>query len=109
MSAAATPCEPSPAPALQSSPPASPPTPTSKQRNLKRLGAALVFYLGSLLLAEHLIEDRVLTGPPPAFAAALIAALSGLAFAGFFWILAALIIEEKDESLRLLYARYLTS
>ncbi len=70
-------------------------------RYLWRLGATMAFYLASLFLAEYLIEDRGITG----LAAALAAGLPGLAFAGVFWIFAALIVEEKDEFHRLLHVR----
>ena len=71
------------------------------RRYLWRLSAAMVFYIASLFLAEYVIEDLLITGP----IAAISAALPGLAFAGIFWIFAALIIEEEDEFFRLLYVR----
>ena len=77
-----------------------PPKP-SPRRYLWRLAATMALYLGSLFLAEYVIEDLLITGP----IAAICAALPGLAFAGVFWIFAALIVEEKDEFYRLLYVR----
>ena len=76
---------------------ASPPA----RRYLGRLAATMGLYLGSLFLAEYVIEDLLITGP----IAAICAAIPGLAFAGVFWIFAALIVEEKDEFFRLLYVR----
>ncbi len=70
-------------------------------RYLWRLAGVMVFYLGSLFLAEYMIEDRRVTGA----LAATLAALPGLAFAGVIWIFGALIVEEKDEFHRLLYVR----
>jgi hypothetical protein len=55
----------------------------------------------SLFAAEILIEDRGLTGAP----AVILAALPGLAFAGVVWVFGALIVEEKDEFMRLLHIR----
>lgn len=61
----------------------------------------MAFYLGTLFLAEYLIEDVGVTG----ITAGIFAALPGLSFAGVFWVFAALIVEEKDEFFRLLYVR----
>ena len=77
------------------------PAKPSTKRYLWRLTATMALYLGSLFLAEYVIEDLLITGP----IAAICAALPGLAFAGVFWIFAALIVEEKDEFYRLLYVR----
>ena len=77
-----------------------PPKPSTR-RYLWRIAATMALYLASLFLAEYVIEDLLITGP----IAAICAALPGLAFAGVFWIFAALIVEEKDEFYRLLYVR----
>ena len=77
-----------------------PPKPSTR-RYLRWLAATMALYLGSLFLAEYVIEDLLITGP----IAAICAALPGLAFAGVFWIFAALIVEEQDEFYRLLYVR----
>ena len=77
-----------------------PPKPSTR-RYLWRLAATMALYLASLFLAEYVIEDLLIPGP----IAAICAALPGLAFAGVFWIFAALIVEEKDEFYRLLYVR----
>ncbi|RIV82682.1 hypothetical protein [Aurantiacibacter zhengii] len=71
------------------------------RRYLLRMATAMVIYLGSLFAAEILIEDRGLSGAP----AYVLAAVPGLSFAALFWIFARLIVEERDEFLRLLYVR----
>lgn len=71
------------------------------RRYLLRIVVAMVIYLGSLWAAEVLIEDRGMDGWP----AYALAALPGIAFAAVFWIFARLIIEERDEFMRLLYIR----
>lgn len=71
------------------------------RRYLVRLVAAMAIYLGSLVACERLIEDGGLTGPP----AYALAAVPGLAFAAVPWIFTRLIVEERDEFLRLLYVR----
>jgi len=73
----------------------------SARRYLTRLAATMAFYLISLFLAEYVIEDLGVTGP----IAILCATLPGLAFAGVVWIFGALIVEEKDEFIRLLHVR----
>lgn len=71
------------------------------RRYLLRIAVAMVIYLGSLFAAETLIEDGGLSG----WQAYALAAVPGLAFASVFWIFTRLIIEERDEFLRLLYVR----
>ncbi len=71
------------------------------RRYLLRVALAMVIYLASLFAAEILIEDQGMSGLP----AYLLAALPGISFAAVFWIFARLIIEERDEFLRLLYVR----
>ena len=61
----------------------------------------MTFYLSSLFAAEILIEDYGLSGAP----AVILAILPGLAFAGVVWVFGALIVEEKDEFMRLLHIR----
>ncbi len=70
-------------------------------RYLVRIAIAMTIYLVSLFAAEIFIEDRGMTGWP----AYMLAALPGLAFAAVFWIFTRLIVEERDEFLRLLYVR----
>ncbi len=74
-----------------------------KLRYLIRIALAMALYLGSLFAAEILIEDRGLSGWP----AYMLAALPGLAFAAIFWIFVRLIVEERDEFIRMLYVRQL--
>lgn len=66
-----------------------------------RVALCMMFYLMTLFMAEHLIEDRGLGG----WMAAILAALPGLSFAGLVWVYGALIVEEKDEFLRMLHVR----
>ena len=68
-----------------------------------RLAAAMGGYVVTLLIADHLIDERGIGGPA-AFAVALVPALC---VAGVFWALARLLIEEKDEFERLLLVRQL--
>lgn len=70
-------------------------------RYLTRMALTMAFYLITLFMAEHFIEDRGLTGPVAVF----LALLPGLSFAGVVWIFGALIVEEKDEFFRMLYVR----
>lgn len=73
----------------------------ANRRYLARLAVLMTAYLATLFLAEHLIEDRGVTGVP----AYVLALMPGLCVAGIFWVFGALIVEEKDEYLRLLYVR----
>lgn len=71
------------------------------RRYLLRLAIAMAIYLASLFAAEWLIEDRGVRG----VAAVLLALVPGLCIASVFWIFARLIVEEKDEFVRLLHVR----
>jgi hypothetical protein len=68
---------------------------------LTRMAITMAFYLITLFLAEHFIEERGVTGP----LAAGLALLPGLSFAGVIWVFGALIVEEEDEFFRMLYVR----
>lgn len=70
-------------------------------RYLARLALVMSFYLVTLFLAEHFIDNEGLTGWP----AALLAFLPGLSFAGVVWVFGGLIVEETDEFYRMLYVR----
>jgi len=70
-------------------------------RYLLRMALTMAFYLITLMLAEHFIEDRGVAGPSAAF----LAFLPGLSFAGVIWVFGGLIIEETDEFYRMLYVR----
>ena len=73
----------------------------ASQRYLTRMATVMAFYLITLFLAEHFIEDQGATGP----LAVLLALLPGLSFAGVVWIFGGLIVEEEDEFFRMLYVR----
>jgi len=73
----------------------------ASHRYLLRLALTMAFYLVTLFMAEHFIEDRGVTG----WLAAFLAFLPGLSFAGVIWIFGGLILEEKDEFYRMLYVR----
>ncbi len=73
----------------------------ASQRYLTRMAITMAFYLITLFMAEHFIEDVGVSGP----LAVLLALLPGLSFAGVIWIFGALIVEEQDEFYRLLYVR----
>lgn len=76
---------------------ASPPSRRYKQR----LAAAMVAYVVSLFAAEYLISRDLVDGPL-VWALALV---PGLAVTGAFYAVAMLIIEQKDEFLRMLVVR----
>ena len=71
------------------------------RRYVRRLFVAMVGYVATLFLAEHLIDDRGLGGP----LAWLVALLPGLCVASVFWAIGRLLIEERDEYLRSLLVR----
>lgn len=73
----------------------------ASRRYLGRLALVMAFYLVTLFLAEHWIEDRGVEG----WLAVVLATLPGLSFAGVVWIFGGLIVEEQDEFQRLLYVR----
>ena len=71
------------------------------RRYVWRIAAAMIAYIVTLFAAEILIDDRGLGGP----LAWLIALLPGLCVASVFWAIARLLIEEKDEYIRILLVR----
>lgn len=71
------------------------------RRYVTRLLVAMTAYVATLFLAEYLIDDRGLEGP----LAWLVALLPGLCVASVFWAIGRLLIEEKDEYLRILLVR----
>lgn len=73
----------------------------ASHRYLLRMALTMAFYLITLAIAEHFIDGRGLTG----WAAAFLAFLPGLSFAGVVWVFGGLIIEEADEFYRMLYVR----
>lgn len=75
--------------------------PSASHRYLGRMAIVMAFYLVTLFLAEHWIDNEGLTGP----LAVLLALLPGLSYAGVVWIFGGLIVEEKDEFYRMLFVR----
>ncbi len=73
----------------------------ASHRYLWRVALCMVFYLVTLSAAEILIEDKGLGG----WMAVVLASLPGLSFAGIIWVFGVLIVEEKDEFMRLLHVR----
>ena len=73
----------------------------AQRRYVTRVLFAMVGYIATLFLAEHLIDNRGLAGP----LAWLVALLPGLCVASVFWAIGRLLIEEKDEYLRTLLVR----
>lgn len=74
---------------------------SASHRYLGRMAIVMAFYLVTLFLAEHWIDNEGLTGP----LAVMLALLPGLSFAGVVWIFGGLIVEEKDEFYRMLFVR----
>lgn len=79
------------------------PMSTARRRYTYRVAFCMVGYVSTLLVADWLIDERGIAGPP-ALAAALVPALF---VAGVFWALARLLVEETDEYQRLLLVRQL--
>ena len=76
--------------------------PADAQANyLKRMLAVSLLYVGSLFAAKALIDE----GDPVTVLSVLLAFLPGLAVAGYFWAIGRLIVEIKDEFLRMLQVR----
>lgn len=76
-------------------------SPKAAHRYLGRMAIVMAFYLVTLFLAEHWIDNEGLTGPLAVF----LALLPGLSFSGVVWIFGGLIVEEKDEFYRMLFVR----
>ena len=71
------------------------------RRYLLRLGAAMGAYLVTLAAALRWVGGGAVTGP----LAYLLGLLPGISVAGIFWAIGRLLIEEKDEYLRMLLVR----
>ena len=71
------------------------------RRYVWRVAAAMTGYVLTLLLANYLIDHAGVTGAL-AIAAAL---LPAICVAGVFWALALLLVEERDEYVRMLLVR----
>ncbi|MCB2067481.1 MAG: hypothetical protein KDE15_12680 [Erythrobacter sp.] len=72
-----------------------------QRRYVRRMALAMAIYVASLFLADHLIEDRGVSG----LAAYALALVPGLCVASIFWIVGRLIVEQDDEFLRMLIVR----
>jgi hypothetical protein len=71
------------------------------RRYLLRLGAAMAAYIVTLSAALRLVGGHSVTGP----LAYLLALLPGVSIAAVFWAIGRLMVEEKDEYIRLLFVR----
>ena len=73
----------------------------ARRRYFLRVGVAMTLYVACLAAANRLVGTGHVTGP----AAYALAILPGLAIIGVFWAIGRLLIEEKDEFLRVLLVR----
>jgi hypothetical protein len=73
----------------------------AQRRYVLRIAIFTAAYLVTLTAAIHYVRDGSVTGP----LAYVLGVLPGLSVAGFFWAIARLIVEEKDEYLRMLLVR----
>jgi len=69
------------------------------RRYLKRLAISMISYIAFLFIALRYVD--AVSGPP----AYMLGALPGIAVLGVFWAMGRLLIEEKDEYLRMLLVR----
>ena len=74
-----------------------------RRRYIRRVAIASAGYVATLLLAVMQIEKRGVDGPP----AVILALLPAICVAGIFWAMTRLLIEERDEYLRMLLVRQL--
>jgi hypothetical protein len=75
--------------------------PSPRRRYLQRLGISTAIYVVSLFAGTYLVSRNLVQGPV-VWALGL---LPGLAVVGMFYAIAMLIIEQKDEFLRMLIVR----
>jgi hypothetical protein len=73
----------------------------AQRRYLLRLAVAMIAYMVTLSLALRFVGRGHATGP----LAYMLAILPGLSVAGVFWAIGRLLVEEKDEYLRMLLVR----
>lgn len=73
----------------------------ASRRYIQRLAAAMGIYLISLFAAEYLISRDLVDGP----LVWVLALMPGLAVTGAFYAVAMLVIEQKDEFMRMLIVR----
>jgi hypothetical protein len=71
------------------------------RRYLKRLGSSMVIYVVSLFAATYLISRNLVEGP----IVWIMALMPGIAVVGAFYSIAMLIVEQKDEFIRMLTVR----
>jgi hypothetical protein len=75
--------------------------PTPIRRYFVRLGVSMSVYVAALLAGTYLVQHALIRGPILWFAALL----PGLALVGAFYAIGMLIVETKDEFLRMLLVR----
>ena len=73
----------------------------AQRRYVLRVAITTAAYLVTLTIAIHYVGGGIVTGAP----AYVLGVLPGLSVAGFFWAIARLIVEERDEYLRMLLVR----
>lgn len=73
----------------------------AQRRYVLRVAIFTAAYIVTLTTAIHYVRDGGVTGP----LAYVLGVLPGLSVAGFFWAIGRLIVEEKDEYLRMLMVR----
>jgi len=73
----------------------------AQRRYVRRVGVATIAYVVTLFAAIHFVGDGIVTG----VAAYALGVLPGLSVAGFFWAIGRLLVEERDEYLRMLLVR----
>lgn len=72
-----------------------------RRRYLRRIGNSTAIYVASLLAAKYLISRDLVEGP----VVWILGLIPGLAVVGIFYAIAMLIIEQKDEFIRMLIVR----
>ena len=73
----------------------------AQRRYIKRMLVVTGVYLATVAAASFTIDEN---GPVTALTV-LLAVLPGLAVIGFFWVIGRLIVEERDEFIRMLIVR----
>lgn len=74
---------------------------SARRRYLVRLGSSMAIYLGSLFAAKYLISRGLVDG----LVMWVLGLIPGLAVVGSFYAIAMLILEQKDEFVRMLIVR----
>ena len=73
-----------------------------RRRYLVRLGISMAVYVVALIAGKYLVEREIVAGPVTVW---LLALLPGLAVVGAFASIGLLIVETKDEFIRMLLVR----